>query len=811
MRNWPIRPQVILVLVLPLLALTGTGFWVVADQLAQARSSEQTRDTATWLVSVNELIHALQEERYAVSSLVGSGYRVTSFADQATAAATKVDDAFAQVTASTRALPDESRDRVTDAVTAARGHMSGLADLRASVAERSLQPGPGTVAYSNMIHSWLDAGASLTGVGSEDTDLIRIASALSAISWTSEQASQQYGYLSAAVNLGDVIPGSETRVQAAIGAEQAWIKQFRSTALPDQIEFFDQTVGSAAERVAGLRDRVLNGQAESVSFPEWAEASLAKEDALRVVEARIVADLEQNAARLASAANQRALLSALLIAGTLAVSLVVSAVVAAGLVRAMRELRAGALRVAEKRLPEVTAKLRAGNVVDPGGEPPVFDRPPRNEIGDVAQACNTLYGAAITATYEMATVRSTGDVMRTLARRSLSLTRRQLRLITEAEREEEDPKMVEMLFGIDHQATRMRRLAESLLVLSGEQPHRSSREAAALRDVLRAATAEVEDYTRIRIAPDGGEVRIVGSAVGDLTHLLAELLENAIAFSPAGAPVEVRTGQVGHGWAIDIEDRGAGLDDATLAQINGRLAEPPPFEPERGGQIGLVVVARLAARHKIMVQMRRGLYFGVHVVIILPSGVLHGLDAAPHPVAAQPSQRSRGGDRSDVRRHRRGRRAEPMGSPAGATFEAPRTVRQSVLEMDPQETMAELPKTDPAWVDDRTPVNAPDGFVPPVVPDPYPPGPVVSGTGTRAPESAPPAAGQLPLLPHRIRGAHLADQLRTAPETLTGAANPPTPATRDPATSAEDARRLAAGFMNGYTRGLNASSNENGR
>ncbi|MCK9904094.1 histidine kinase [Parafrankia colletiae] len=637
MRNWPIRYKITLVLLLPLLALVGFGSWVVSGQLAAQQASEQTRTAARFLIHVNDLVYALQTERYAVSSLVGSGYRERDFAVRSMNARGPVDGAFATVTAAAGELPAGPRNQVRDAVTAARGQMGGLATVRAGVDAQTLRPGPGTVTYNQMISGWLDVGAAMVGIGSEDTELVRVATALSAISRVGEAISQQYGYVSSAAVLGTAVPDSVTRVQAATGSETAWLTQFRLSATADQAALYDRLVGPTQAPVTDLRDRVLRG--ERIDFTAWASASGAKSEQIRAVQRRVVEDLENRSGNLAEAALRQAILSGLLAAGVLALSIAVSVGVASRLVGALRTLRAGALDVAQSRLPAITSRLRQGHPVDLAAEPPAFATATGDEIGDVARAFNVTYSSAITAAYEVAEGRSVGAILQTLARRTQGLIQRQLRLIDELERDQQDGEILTRLFGVDHQATRMRRLAESLIVLSGGQPGRTFRGPVRLVQVLRAAVSEVEDYTRVHVHLPTSDVEIVATAVGDLTHMLAELIENACAFSPPDTPVTVQASRVGQGWTVEIEDRGVGLDDETYAATNDRMANPPPFEAStHGSQIGLFVVARLAARHRIAVRFKPSVYGGVHVVTIIPAALIH--TEVPHQNALLPAGRA---------------------------------------------------------------------------------------------------------------------------------------------------------------------------
>jgi signal transduction histidine kinase len=776
-RNWPIRRQIVVVLLLPVLALVASTVYISLGRLDQARTSRQTSDAVRWLVSIHQLVHALQTERFAVTALASTGYKYpegVQVEDPARAAG-MVDVAYERVRQSASGVLAHGPGDLAAVFDEACLRMDGINVQRVAFNEKRLDPSTAMQPYTNAVSAWLNVETTLPDIG--DSNLGRTISALSAISWNYEYATHQYGYVAAlmgyASSAGQILPGSAplpvaamvAKVQTSIGAEQAWLAYFRASARPEQVAFYDQTVATPSAAADAVRDSVLAGGALPVDLPGWGALSDAKQNALRAVEARIVSDIEGESADAVRSADLQTWLTIAVIVLEIALTIGLSALLSRRLVRSLRNLRDGALRAAMHRLPQVTETLRAGQLIDPASDPPPFAAPARNEIGDVAAACNTLYQAAVAATYEMTSVKSVSDVLRTLARRSLHLTRRQIKLISELERAEENPSKVQTLFGIDHQATRMRRLAESLLVLAGDQPHQLNRQSALLFDILRAAASEVEEYTRLEISPVGMDVRVAGPAVADLTHLLAELLENATAFSPVDARVDVRAGQVGHGWAIDIEDRGVGLDEAQLDRLNQRLADPPPFEPQMGGQIGLIVVARLAARHGIAVYLRRGVYHGVHVVVVLPLSMLEGFGRHAVGVSAVTA------------------RPQPAIEAAGAPVG--REGRHAHADYAAAAPPAAAPTADSPW-----PAGSPqaagggmNGMVP------GRPRPADTGTG-------------LPPLPTRVRGAEMAEQLRGGQPvwvTDNGAQPPP-----------EHARRLAEGFINGFARGQRASSAENG-
>ena len=305
--------------------------------------------------------------------------------------------------------------------------------------------------------------------------------------------------------------------------------------------------------------------------------------------------------------------------GLLAVllSILVSIGVGRGLVRELAALRESALDLANKRLPAIMARLREGEDVDISAEVPAVDTR-TDEISQVRQAFVTMQLAAVEAAADEARLRrGIGDIFRNLARRSQSLLHRQLALLDAMERRAAEPEELEGLFRIDHLTTRMRRHAESLIILSGDAPARGWRNPVPLVDVLRAAVAEVEDYTRIKVTATT-RAGLAGPAVGDVIHMIAELAENAAVFSPPNTPVLIGGDIVGRGFAVEIEDRGLGLSEDQLAEINDRLENPPPFDLSGSDRLGLFVASQLARRHNVRISLRPSPYGGTTAIVLIP-------------------------------------------------------------------------------------------------------------------------------------------------------------------------------------------------
>jgi hypothetical protein len=231
------------------------------------------------------------------------------------------------------------------------------------------------------------------------------------------------------------------------------------------------------------------------------------------------------------------------------------------------------------------------------------------------------------------------QVLGGLAMRDLTLVESLLQVVEKLESNEDDAGQLELLFRIDHLATRMRRNSENLLVLAGHDSHSQDLEPIPLLDVARAAISEITDYSRAEISslPD---VRVAGVAADDLSHILAELLENATSKSPESTPVLIRAERTGDGtMVISVEDSGIGIPADQLAAINARLGRAPVVDPSVTRRMGLYVVGRLAQRHGIRVQLRERPYGGITANVITPSRLVQADPDSPPRTARRPPGR----------------------------------------------------------------------------------------------------------------------------------------------------------------------------
>ena len=293
----------------------------------------------------------------------------------------------------------------------------------------------------------------------------------------------------------------------------------------------------------------------------------------------------------------RLILGSLVLLLITVIAFAISIRLSTGVINRLARLRRETLDLAENRLPSLISRLREGERVDVAREVPPLNHG-YDEIGQVAEAFNRAQQEAVTAAVREAETRAgTAKVFLNIAHRSQVIVHRQLKVLDQAERGQDDPDQLKLLFQLDHLATRARRNAENLIILGGGTPGRQWRNAVPLLQVIRSAIGESETYVRVTFGaiPD---VTLEGAAVADVVHLVAELVDNATNFSPPTARVEVRGNVVGKGVVIEVEDQGLGIEPRHREELNALLHSPPDFSVMALSQeprLGLFVVAQLAS------------------------------------------------------------------------------------------------------------------------------------------------------------------------------------------------------------------------
>ncbi|MFI6910215.1 nitrate- and nitrite sensing domain-containing protein [Nonomuraea sp. NPDC050394] len=359
-------------------------------------------------------------------------------------------------------------------------------------------------------------------------------------------------------------------------------------------------------------------------------------------------------------------------------------------------LRTAALDLAEVRLPRLVQRLRDGDEIDVKKEAKPLKVSGSAEITDVASAFGSVQRTAVEAAVGQATVRQgVSQVFLNLARRKQGLLHRQLSLLDAMQRRTHDPDRLDELFRLDHLTTRMRRHAEGLIILSGAAPGRAWRKPVPVLDIVRAAIAEVEDYARINVETMPGAA-LDGGAAADLTHLVAELVENASIYSSPETAVQVRGDLVSNGYVLEVEDRGLGLSPQEYAEINARLADPPEFDLADSDRLGLFVVARLAQRHGLQVTLRASPFSGTTAIVLIPKRLVTEREALPPAPEEEPIELP----------SRSSKRPKPLAVVGQPNDGLPRRVRQANLPAQ----LSKPPDPPPPPTTERSPDEVRDLF-----------------------------------------------------------------------------------------------------
>ncbi|MBB5118295.1 sensor histidine kinase [Streptomyces eurocidicus] len=639
-RGKSIRRKIVALLLVPMVSLT--GLWAFATVLTGREAAQLLSVAEVWRkvgFPAEDMVHALQKERRQA---------LVYLADPRSDALAVLNDRQAATDRMVTAFRALSRDDVRDDMSAASAtrfarvekSLDDLEGLRRKVHDDAIGRPGAFQAYSELVEPYYAFLGSLSALQDAETD--KQGRALVGIARAREALSREDALLAAALTVGTV-SRQDLRAVSDRVAERRILHDTNTTLLPltDQNAYGDYWRGPTARALRATEDAVIlagpGRTPQTVDPRRW-----------QAVAGPVLDDL----ARLGSEAGGRyadrvepiavGVLTKAAVAGVLGLvallaSLAISFRVGRGLVRDLRGLRKEAHEASGVRLPAVMRRLAAGERVDIEAEAPL--RPHgADELGQVGKALDTLQRAAVEAAVKQADMRrGVSDVFVNLARRSQVLLHRQLALLDAMERRTEDTDELADLFRLDHLTTRMRRHAEGLVILSGAAPARQWRKPIRLMDVVRGAVAEVEAYERIEVRRLP-RLAVLGPAVGDLTHLLAELLENATVFSPPHTGVQVAGERVPNGFTLEIHDRGLGMKPDALLEANLRLAETPEFELSDTDRLGLFVVSRLAQRHGVRVSLQPSPYGGTTAVVLIPAALLTEGRTAGHPSPAAPDE-----------------------------------------------------------------------------------------------------------------------------------------------------------------------------
>ncbi|MFH9012205.1 nitrate- and nitrite sensing domain-containing protein [Streptomyces sp. NPDC017943] len=639
--RWRVRPRTVrakivcllMVPVVSLLALWAYATVTTAQDVSRLRQVQ--RVDAAVRVPVSTAVAALQAERAAAVRRATDPSAVR--ADELDELARRTDAAVARLrlgrsstVADSEELPAAVAPRLREFVTGAEQ----LEPLRTAVLDRRVGWEDAYERYTSTIAAAFGAVGSLTGI--QDAALGSDARVLLEFSRAGEALAQEDAVLASA-RLSGALDGERLRlfagaVQVRRTLTDSAVADLRGT---ERAAWGSLESDGAHDSLGAVEDKVLSAGSgaravDAVPADTWTTAHARVQNGMRTIEGDAARSVAERADPFSRGLLTPAGAAVLFGLAAVAASLVISVRIGRGLVVELVSLRNTALEIARRKLPDAMRKLRAGEDIDIDAEVPSTP-PAEDETGQVAGALGTVHRAALRAAVERAELASgISGVFVNLARRSQILVHRQLSLLDSMERRSDDPNELGDLFRLDHLTTRMRRHAESLIILSGAAPGRAWRTPVSLTDVVRAAVSEVEDYARVEVR-QLPEASVAGAAVADLTHLLAELIENAAQFSPPHTRVRVTGEPVGNGYAVEVEDRGLGMGKETLAEANRRIAQSEALDLFDSDRLGLFVVSRLAARHEVKVHLRTSPYGGTTAVVLLPTALLHADTAERSP------------------------------------------------------------------------------------------------------------------------------------------------------------------------------------
>ena len=429
-----------------------------------------------------------------------------------------------------------------------------------------------------------------------------------------------------------------TALNQAATQQQADTSQFTGDASVTEAQNLNNTVSGPQVDAAKSEESLavaLTGKNQSISAigtaqtcgktPQaqcWYQTQAVQISDMRQVSDGLVGQITAQANSLTASSLRSAIITSVVTLLLLILVLLITTFVARSMIRPLRKLRADALEVAGSKLPDMVRRLSESEGGDESVEIEPIGVTSTDEIGEVARAFDQVHREAVRLAADEAMLRGNLNAMFVnLSRRSQSLIERQLALIDDLEQSEQDADRLSSLFRLDHLATRMRRNSENLLVLAGHEASRRWSQPVPLVDVLRAAISEIEQYERVVLNVQPG-IQVVGQAVNDVVHLVAEIVENATTFSPEDTQVYV-TGQplTSGGVLLDITDNGVGISEQEMAHANWRLDNPPVVDVAVSRRMGLFVVGRLAARHGVRVRLRHAQSGGLTALIWLPESV----------------------------------------------------------------------------------------------------------------------------------------------------------------------------------------------
>jgi signal transduction histidine kinase len=784
-------------LAVPLVALSLVAGLEVGKSVGHAREIRRQTDLATASIGPSGLVNALQNERnYTGLWLLGSQDQVDLPVDSMEEARTKTD-------AAREAFTEEVQAKGGDVARIYRPVLSaldGLNDLRATVdaytgprvvflfnqtAEDSFvgytQLVGGLIAQNSLLTAEIQdhalrQGVQLIDMSSQEID--RIARMVRVSLLAAVQGDRRLADPSEIVEGSAIVTAARTNHQAVL--DLASSGPYAEAGRKLEVE-------SAATGLLELGPEMI--ESGNVNIPALLNGiSIDDDESYYGFLHNVSGILQDRADHLNAEAERNSRMYLLAAALVMAAAVGAILLVSRSIVRPLKELTRQSIAMAERRLPAAVRKVLDTPVGDDVVVPELADVTvgSNDEVSDVAETLNTVQSAAVSLAVDQAMLRrNVADAFINLARRNQNLLGRQLDFITDLERDETRTERLDNLFRLDHLATRMRRNAESLLVLAGAEASRQWTGPVRLQDIVRAALGEVEDYQRVVIRDlEGATIR--GSATADLAHLLAELIENALRFSPPDRPVEISGRSRAGSYLLLVADDGMGMSREDLADANERLSHNSGFSLNSPRFLGHYVAGNLAARHGISVRLFQTPCAGVTAAVALPAPLLEPDDPSVKPAALSIPAPALG-PAGPGNGHGSGQHLRPLAAieVAAAAAPGPRAPARP-----PRPAPARPTPAGPAPLRPLT-----DARPAPVAPAPPAPAPVAPVHGRTA---------DAPGLARRVPGANMPSTGIAGLRRTTDAAPPPPAPYARPPGSPEDVYQVLANYVAGVDRGRRA-------
>jgi signal transduction histidine kinase len=635
------------------------GVIQIVSSVNNYSSFKRVQDLANLNSLVVSAAGALADERDITAGFVAAGGQ--SKTPPATAAAlksrlqqdqTQTDTVTAQIVNQAKAVVNGSGYRAQTVLDLSNGVLANINDLQfiREAATGTKSPAQSVIINYDRVILAFNTFSNDVAAGTGNATLQSNVSVLNALLRMEDDASLQRAYLYQALSStpASLSPSALQYLNQATEQQQADTDAFDQAASVTEQQDYNNTVAGpqvdeakSAEKLAvataDANETLTIGTPQTctssnLTAPEcWFTTQSNQISQMRTVSNKLVGAITNQANSLESNALHTAVLVSVATLVLLLLVLLITTFVARSMIRPLRKLRADALEVAGSKLPAMVRRLSESEGGDALAEIEPIGVNSTDEIGEVARAFDQVHREAVRLAADEAMLRGNLNAMFVnLSRRSQSLIERQLSLIDNLEQSEQDADRLSSLFRLDHLATRMRRNSENLLVLAGhEAASRRWSQPVPLVDVLRAAISEIEQYERVVLNVQPG-IQVIGQAVNDIVHLVAEIVENATTFSPEDTQVYV-TGQplTSGGVLLDITDNGVGIAEQEMAHANWRLDNPPVVDVAVSRRMGLFVVGRLAARHGVRVRLRHAQSGGLTALIWLPESVAAPEGGAP--------------------------------------------------------------------------------------------------------------------------------------------------------------------------------------